>query len=221
LAFKGLNHANKRVEINLAGGQVFLDSSCTAGTVVLDGYGGSIVLNGATCTIESSNFISPASGSGAFTESDRTQLSTSATLATRLNAMLEDAGSYDRWLDTALEETPGGSGGGSLTAADVWTWTGGDRTLSGAQATNIAYIPSVKTKTDQLTFLSGDIIATLAGEEVTVSSTSVTAIVSGVDGALVIPTVVQVRQEMDSNSTKLSEIKSAAISAKNNAAAGL
>lgn len=75
VGIQGLNHANKRVEINLAGGQVFLDSSCTTGTVVLDGYGGSIVMNGATCTVESSNFISPASGSGAFTEGDRTQLS--------------------------------------------------------------------------------------------------------------------------------------------------
>jgi hypothetical protein len=112
VGLQGLNGSGKRVEVNLAGGQVFLDSSCTAGTVVLDGYGGSIVLNGATCTVETTNFISPASGSGAFTESDRTNLTTSSTLATRLAAMLEDAGAYDRWLATALEESPAGGGGG-------------------------------------------------------------------------------------------------------------
>lgn len=79
IGLQNINNANKRVEINLSGGQVFLDSSCTAGTVVLDGYGGSIVLNGATCTVESANFISPASGSGAFTEDDRTTLNAANT----------------------------------------------------------------------------------------------------------------------------------------------
>ena len=90
LGLQGLNNANKRVEINLAGGQVFLDSSCTLGTVVLDGYGGSIVLNGATCTVESDNYLSPASGSGAFLESDRVLLSTASTNTTTLLTRLTD-----------------------------------------------------------------------------------------------------------------------------------
>jgi hypothetical protein len=42
-----------------------------------------------------------------------------ATLSARLDAMLEDAGSYDRWLDTALEEAPVGAGGGSFDAQDI------------------------------------------------------------------------------------------------------
>ena len=81
LGIQNLDNANKRVEINLSGGQVFLDNSCTAGTLVLEGYGGSIVLNGATCTVQSANYLTPASGSGAFTEDDRTALNSAATQA--------------------------------------------------------------------------------------------------------------------------------------------
>jgi len=39
-------------------------------------------------------------------------------LTDRLNAMLEDAGAYDRFLPTALEEAPGGGTGGDATAAN-------------------------------------------------------------------------------------------------------
>ncbi|HMA78370.1 MAG TPA: hypothetical protein VKP88_04545, partial [Candidatus Paceibacterota bacterium] len=85
IGIQNLDNENKRVEINLSGGQVFLDSSCTAGTLVLEGYGGSVVLNGATCTVQGANFISPASGSGAFTESDRTALNSAAAQSTAAN----------------------------------------------------------------------------------------------------------------------------------------
>jgi hypothetical protein len=85
IGIQNLNNANKRVEINLSGGQVFLDSSCTAGTLVLEGYGGSIVLNGATCTVQSANYLTPASSSGAFTEDDRTTISAIESAIAALN----------------------------------------------------------------------------------------------------------------------------------------
>jgi hypothetical protein len=127
-----------------------------------------------------------------------------------------------------------------LTAAQVWGH--GERLLTGTQATNlaaIALIPTnpllassyiapdnagigaIKVKTDQLIFSGGDIVATLAGEEVIVTSASVNAIVAGVNGSLTIPTAVQVRQEIDSNSVELAAIKAAAIAGKNLSAAGL
>jgi hypothetical protein len=127
-----------------------------------------------------------------------------------------------------------------LTATQVWSHA--YRLLTGSQATNlaaIALIPTnpllassyiapdnagigaIKVKTDQLIFSGGDIVATLAGEEVIVTSASVNAIVAGVNGSLTIPTAVQVRQEIDSNSVELAAIKAAAIAGKNLSAAGL
>jgi hypothetical protein len=82
-------------------------------------------------------------------------------------------------------------------------------------------LATIKAKTNQLVFSGGDIVATLAGEEVVVSTASVNAIVAGVNGVLTIPTAVQIRQEIDSNSTQLAEIKAAANAAKALSAAGL
>lgn len=79
----------------------------------------------------------------------------------------------------------------------------------------------IKAKTDQLTFVGGDVVSTLNGEEVAISTAGVNAIVAGVNGALVIPTAVQIRTEIDTNSTELAAIKTIAIGARNNAAAGL
>jgi hypothetical protein len=121
-------------------------------------------------------------------------------------------------------------------AADIWGYTGGDRALTGTQATNLAAIPNIpttpllandsridaiKAKTDQLIFSGGDIVATLAGEEVIVTSASVNAIVAGINGSLTIPTAVQIRTEIDSNSVELAAIKAAANAAKALSAAGL
>lgn len=107
VGIQGLNNDNKRVEINLAGGQVFLDSSCTAGTVVLDGYGGSIVINGATCTVDSSNFISPASGSGAFTEGDRASLQSTRDRVLAMNKALGREQGISATVMDAAEGEPG------------------------------------------------------------------------------------------------------------------
>lgn len=41
----------------------------------------------------------------------------------KLSAMLENTGTYDRWLSTALEEAPTGAGEGT-TPADIWGYTG-------------------------------------------------------------------------------------------------
>jgi hypothetical protein len=85
----------------------------------------------------SAGLVQVSSGSGLSSGQDST-LTAIAALTSRLDAMLEDAGAYDRWLITALEQAPaGGGGGGGLTAAQVWTYSGGDRSLSGAQATAI------------------------------------------------------------------------------------
>mgnify|MGYP000647889514 CR=1 FL=1 len=125
LGIQNLDNANKRVEINLSGGQVFLDNSCTAGTLVLEGYGGSIVLNGATCTVQSANYLTPASGSGAFTEDDRTALNSAATQATtaasNTNTLLS------RWTDALavtlakLGRTVGIGGTARHTATSITT----------------------------------------------------------------------------------------------------
>jgi hypothetical protein len=82
-------------------------------------------------------------------------------------------------------------------------------------------IDAIKTKTDQLTFSGGDIVATLNGEEVVVSTAGVNAIVAGVNGTLVVPTAVQIRTEIDSNSVKLEEIKTISMIAKNNSVIGI
>lgn len=181
---------------------------------------------------------------------------------TRVDGLIENS-SGNRFTTKALEQAPSGGGEGTapteaeiytyftagsradafkatgfstLTAAQVWTYSGGDRSLSGAQATNLAAIPNIptnplltndsrvtdiKSKTDQLTFIGGDIVSTLNGEEVVVSTAGINAIVAGVNGAITIPTAVQVRQEMDSNSTQLAAIRAIATGAKNAASAGL
>ena len=87
----GLNNAGKRVEINLQGGQVFLDNTCTAGTIQLSGIGGTPQLNGATCTVDESKYVrsddisSPARGRA---------LWTNAGTATTYTA---DGNSYQTW----------------------------------------------------------------------------------------------------------------------------
>ncbi|MEO1399680.1 MAG: hypothetical protein AAFV72_00310 [Cyanobacteria bacterium J06635_1] len=101
LGLQGLDATAKRAEINLAGGQLILDSSCTDGVVVLSGYGGEVALNGATTTIDTSNYISPASGSGAFTNADRLNLD-------NLSATLESSGVFST---AALVNSPAGGGG--------------------------------------------------------------------------------------------------------------
>jgi hypothetical protein len=120
------------------------------------------------------------------------------------------------------------------TAQQIWQYS--DRLLTGTQAANLAAIPNIptnplltndsrvdaiKAKTDQLAFSGGDIVATLAGEEVVVSTAGINAIVAGINGALAIPTAVQIRTEIDNNSTQLAAIKSAANAAKALSAAAL
>lgn len=57
VAITGLNNVNKRAEVNLQGGVLSLDNTCTAGTVYLTGIGGTPQLNGATCTIDETAYI--------------------------------------------------------------------------------------------------------------------------------------------------------------------
>lgn len=57
-------------------------------------------------------------GSGLST-GQASDLAATAALANRLAAMLGNTGQYDRWLATALEESPAGGGGGELDAQSV------------------------------------------------------------------------------------------------------
>ena len=141
---------------------------------------------------------------------------------------------YTYFTEGARADAFKATGFSTLTANQVWEYT--DRSLTGTQATNLASIANIptnpllvtdiriddiKAKTDQLTFIEGNVVSTLNGEEVTISNSGINAIVSGVNGTLVIPTAVQIRTEIDTNSTELAAIKTIAIGARNNAAAGL
>lgn len=164
------------------------------------------------------------------------------TRTARVDALIENSGG-DRFTTKALEATPSSSSGDN--AATIYTYfTSLNRenvfkadvspvlTAIAAIPTNPllanayvapdnAGIAAIKAKTDQLTFISGDVVSTLNGEEVVISTTGVNAIVAGVNGALTIPTAVQIRTEIDNNSTQLAAIKTIATAAKNNAVAGL
>jgi hypothetical protein len=159
-----------------------------------------------------------------------------AVQTTRVDGLIENS-SGNRFTTKALEQAP--SGGGSSSASDIYSYfTTGTRAdafkadivpISSAIAliptnpllTNDSRIADIKTKTDQLVFSGGDIVATLNGEEVVISTAGVNAIVAGVNGALTIPTAVQIRTEIDSNSTQLTAIRTIATGAKNAASAGL
>lgn len=141
---------------------------------------------------------------------------------------------YTYFTEGARADAFKATGFSTLTANQVWEYT--DRSLTGTQATNLASIANIptnpllvtdiriddiKAKTDQLTFIEGNVVSTLNGEEVAILNSGINAIVSGINGTLVIPTAVQIRTEIDTNSTELAAIKTIAIGARNNAAAGL
>jgi len=123
------------------------------------------------------------------------------------------------------------SGAGGLYVGEMTTGTAGHYVLLAFDATDqqigastISYywdgtqfvgddaISAIKTKTDQLTFTVSNQVD---------STVDVAAIVAGVEGALVVPTVEEIREEIDDNSVELAAIKAAAIASKNLSAAGL
>ncbi|MEL6853813.1 MAG: hypothetical protein AAFO83_01750 [Cyanobacteria bacterium J06607_13] len=81
LTLSGMDNPLKRVELNMIGGQLTLDASCTAGTVLLTGSGATPINNG-TATIVPLGFVTDAvssGGSGGLTSGQAVQLQAAAT----------------------------------------------------------------------------------------------------------------------------------------------
>ncbi len=124
----------------------------------------------------------------------------SATLA-KLDTLTEDVSGL-RFTTKALEQAPSGGGGGSLTAADVWSHA--TRTLTTA-------FPTVPTAAQNATQVRTELATELARIDVATSTRLSTA---GYTAPTVPPTVAQIRNEMDSNSTKLEKASKALTTAK-------
>ncbi len=105
----------------------------------------------------------------------------------KLDTLTEDVGGL-RFTTKALEQAPSGGGGGSLTAADVWTYS--PRTLTSS-------FPSVPTAAENATAVRSELATELGRIDVATSSRLATA------GYTAPPTAAAIRSEIDANSTKL------------------